>query len=260
MFGMASAEGFLSTFPTPIPATPPPVAGLQGAFKNLKGSSTGVSSILTYTIDELVTGDALGNYQSTRAWSGTINMTTSGIGGLDSGTVAASTWYYSYGVTKLDNTQGFIASLSSTTPLLPAGYTKCDWIGSFKTDSSVNKYPFPISQFDRWIQYAMKAASNLTSYPVIASGTATYPTSTSLSGVFPPTSGSGQVKISSGGSNNCEFSPNNVVVAANCLLRSNTTSTDANGTSRFVIETFTAYFGAGDPSFILSAIGWEDSL
>jgi hypothetical protein len=57
------------------------------------------------------------------AWAETINISTSGVNGLDTGTAANGYWYYFFTIAKTDGTQDLIASLSPTAPTLPSGYT-----------------------------------------------------------------------------------------------------------------------------------------
>jgi hypothetical protein len=70
--------------------------------------------------------------KTTSAWAA-----GSGNGGLDTGTIAASTWYH---VHEIKNpTTGAVdalASLSATSPTLPSGFTIFRRVGSLKTDSS----------------------------------------------------------------------------------------------------------------------------
>lgn len=148
------------------------LAALQGGARNLVGSSTGTSAVVTYTVDEVLTGDSAGSYQSTRNWNSTITMTNAGPGGLDTGSVAASTKYFAYAITKPDGTKAFIASLSATGPSFSnaPGYTKWARIGSFCTDGTANKYPLPFSQFGNRITFSPGPGKNLTSFPLLTSG------------------------------------------------------------------------------------------
>jgi hypothetical protein len=70
----------------------------------------------------------------------TLNAAVNGINGLDTGTFAASTWYYVYliGDSTLTNDPGVILSLSASTPTLPSGYDVYRLIGMELTDSSVH--------------------------------------------------------------------------------------------------------------------------
>jgi hypothetical protein len=66
----------------------------------------------------------------------TINCATTGANGLDTGSLAADTWYYVWAIADTTNlvTAGLM-SLSATAPTLPSGYTKKRLIGYRKTNS-----------------------------------------------------------------------------------------------------------------------------
>ena len=76
--------------------------------------------------------------KSLSAWSA-----GSGNGGLDTGSVAALTWYHVFGIERLDTraADGLI-SLSPTAPSMPANYTVKRRLGSILTDASSNIIPF----------------------------------------------------------------------------------------------------------------------
>jgi hypothetical protein len=61
----------------------------------------------------------------------------SGNGGLDTGTIAANTWYYIHLIRKdADGTLDAVISLSATAPTMPAGYTARRRIGAIRTNAS----------------------------------------------------------------------------------------------------------------------------
>ena len=64
--------------------------------------------------------------------SPSLSTATTGIGGLDTGAVAASTLYYVYAVSD-GTTEGIVASTSSTSP---SGFTRYKKVGAFYTNSS----------------------------------------------------------------------------------------------------------------------------
>lgn len=67
-------------------------------------------------------------------------------GGLDTGAIASSTWYYVWVIERPDTgVVDALVSLSATAPTMPANYTKKRRIGSFKTDGS--SHVFAYSQF-----------------------------------------------------------------------------------------------------------------
>jgi hypothetical protein len=69
----------------------------------------------------------------------TVDFSSSGaVNKLDTGTIAASTWYHVFVIAKADGTTGGLASLSATAPTLPSGYTVFRRVGSVLTDSSAH--------------------------------------------------------------------------------------------------------------------------
>ena len=69
----------------------------------------------------------------------TINGATTGAGGLDTGSLAASTWYHAFVIGKPGGGAGaLLASTSLASPVFPTGYTLKRRIGSFKTDASAH--------------------------------------------------------------------------------------------------------------------------
>jgi hypothetical protein len=76
--------------------------------------------------------------KSTAAWA-----VGSGNGCLDSGAVAASTWYHLFVIERTDTgVVDELCSTSATAPTLPTNYTKKRRIGSFKTDGSAHVLGF----------------------------------------------------------------------------------------------------------------------
>jgi hypothetical protein len=66
-----------------------------------------------------------------------------GNGALDTGSVAASTWYHVFTIERTDTyVVDFLFSTSATAPTLPTSYTKQRRIGSIKTDGSKNIVSF----------------------------------------------------------------------------------------------------------------------
>jgi hypothetical protein len=106
-----------------------------------------------------------------------ISTGTVGANGLDAGTVAASTWYY---VWLIDNGSAIagLASLSSTAPTMPSGYTYKCRVGAMQTDGSSNLYR--MLQVGNGTQYKITAGvANNTVVQSIANGVAGTYSSTS---------------------------------------------------------------------------------
>lgn len=72
-----------------------------------------------------------------------VNLATTGAGGLDTGSIAANTWYYIYAIKNLiTGATAGLASTSNSSPTMPSGYTKKRRIGTARSDSSSKIRPF----------------------------------------------------------------------------------------------------------------------
>ena len=68
--------------------------------------------------------------------SATADLSVSGVGGLDTGSEASSTWYFLYVIGGDGVTADVLWSTSSSSPTLPTNYSKFRRIGAFRNDSS----------------------------------------------------------------------------------------------------------------------------
>ena len=145
--------------------------GVLGAFRNLRASSTGLTANVSVTADEIVVSNISNTYVTLRSVSLTIAGTTTGANALDTGTIAASTWYSVWVIYNGTTTAGLI-SLSSSSPTLPSGYTYAARVGWIRTDGTANKYPLAFKQYGRKVRYTPISGSNLTYFPTMASAVA----------------------------------------------------------------------------------------
>lgn len=123
---------FLEISTLPLVAT-----GNGGSFTNLTiANNSGTPDTQTdVTIGEVVMIDpSTGASLRAATASFTINAALNGaVNRLDTGTLAASTWYYVWAISNGVTTGGLL-SLSSTAPTMPSGYTYQKRIGSVRTD------------------------------------------------------------------------------------------------------------------------------
>ena len=99
-------------------------------FNRLKLEKAGAASV-SVNVDGLLVQDAT-NGSRTVSTSGTINLGTTGVWALDTGTVANGNWYYVHIIHRTDfSATAAIASLSSTAPTLPSGYSWKGLVGEF---------------------------------------------------------------------------------------------------------------------------------
>lgn len=198
-----------------------------------------------------------------------INLNVNGANGLDTGSIAASTWYFTYIVNNGTTTAG-LASTSATSPTLPAGYTYTCRAGAFITDASSNLRR--IVQRGVHTDYALvTGVTNNTLYRTLASGSNSGVwTAVSVSGTFVPTTAS-EIRgfiLFTGPSNTSAFvSPNNVQTysgsgtqAVGGLFGGIGVGYTENYFFNFVLESSNIYYGSTSSSSILSVLGWTDSV
>ena len=113
----------------------------------------------------------------------TINTAVTGLNGLDTGTLAASTWYYVYMIADSSNynATGFVASTSATTPTLPFGYDSYRRIGCVRSDGSSHFIVSTQIGNGTTRKYFYNAF-----IAVLSAGTASTYTAVDLSGAVPP--------------------------------------------------------------------------
>lgn len=160
----SSSGGWQQIFSASTPATA--TSPVQGSFKNLKGVWAS-NTTATWTADQVVVQTSGNAAALLTAFSQSINIATSGAGGVDTGSIAASTWYYIYAIYNPSGpTTNILMSASATSPTLPVGYTYFARIGTARTDGSMNLMGF--TQLGRNTQYLV--GSNLSALPQMATG------------------------------------------------------------------------------------------
>jgi hypothetical protein len=125
------------------------------AFSPHKGLLMTWVSTTSFSVGAGVVGDSTGvegiRLASTLTKTTSVWADGSAVGGLDAGSIAASTWYYVYVIKALGSenaadTTDVLFSTSATAPTMPSGYTLRRMIGAVKTNGS--------SQFINFIMYA----------------------------------------------------------------------------------------------------------
>jgi hypothetical protein len=169
-----------------------------GAWKNLQlGNASGVNFTAPGTPNNQVkiTADFLSVFNATLGVSAllssvsvTADVTVSGVNGLDTGSVAANTWYAVFVIyNPTTRTTAALLSTSATAPTLPSGYTYSTRLGWMRTDGS--------SHFLRALQVGRRAqyVAGSIALPIVFNGgnvgNPSTPTwvSSSISAFFPPT-------------------------------------------------------------------------
>ena len=241
-------------------------ASIQGAFKNLQLSATGLSANISVTADEISVENASNAYQTLRA----VNLTiagTAGIGapnGLDTGvSLAINTWYSLWIIWNGTTTSGLF-SLSATAPTLPAGYTHKARVGWMRTDASGNKFPLAFTQKNRDVELAPAATTNVTDFPTMASGSnASVKTAVATANFVPPTAS--KIHVLSGatsGQNAAVYlSPNaGAGMSEHIYFITTIVGVALYFKVTMILVTSNIYWLSGNTTGSLKAVGWEDNI
>ena len=243
---------------------------VQGMFKNLQASATGTTAPVTVTADEISVENGSNAYATLRNVSLSIAGTSSGVAnGLDTGALAASTWY-SLWVIWNGTTAAGLMSLSATAPTMPGGYTHKARVGWIRTDASGSKFPLSFKQYGRKVQYVVTATGNVQGMPQLAGGLAgstSTPTWVAVGvGNFVPTTASRISVVGNlgGTSQNLIAAPNNSYGAGGSAtnpppLMVNYTNVGSIGVEMSLESTNIYWASAGTLSYIFCQ-GWEDNL
>jgi hypothetical protein len=122
----------LSALTTPLTAAQAPGVGLPGV-TGLAITNSGTTALSVNYLQAVVI-NASGIQQIGFSGSLTLALNTTGVNGLDTGALAASTTYYLYLIGN-GSTIASLASLSSTAPTMPGGYTYSVRIGAWYSNT-----------------------------------------------------------------------------------------------------------------------------
>lgn len=241
---------------------------------NFRASATGIDAFVKITADRIALENAAGKLLSLRNVGVTINTAAVGINGLDTGALAASTWYSKWVISNGTEVAGLI-SLSANAPTLPADYTFKKRTGWIRTDASANKFPLSFIQAGTKSAYVVGAGKNVASLPALAAGVsgdtanAVY-TAVSVSGVVPPTAKAIDLVIGAS-----DATPNTAMAAptlgyggyaGNAASPPPLCISLAGGNGRirqcgtFMLASANVYYSADHANAFLRCMGWEDSL
>ncbi len=194
-----------------------------------------------------------------------INDGVTGANGLDTGAIAANTWYY---VWLIDNgtAPAGLLSLSSTAPTLPTGYIYACRFGARNTDGSSLLYREV--QRGKQAQYVITGSTNTAAAPTMASGSTSSAWSAVGAGWMPPTANTVRVFT------NVANSSGNVGAAPNASYGTGTSGTNpppiwsgvggtgysASLSGELVLESTNIYYWSDNSAASLHAFGWTDSV
>lgn len=256
------------------------VPSVQGQFRNLKLSATGLSALIQVSADELLLGNGSGSYFTARSLSlPALSTASTGANGLDTGAITVSTWYSVWVIfNPTTATISGLLSLSETGPTLPSGYTHKARIGWVRTGSS-NKYPLAFTQIGKVAHWKVVTGSNMAALPLMASGVNGSPTTPTWVAVatgnfLPPTAGAirgftygPNVNTNTQQATIC--APNNSYSGADSSSNPPPISSGYGATEaiargarmfNFLLESTNIYFASNSSAAQLYSLGWEDNF
>ncbi|ENG6270180.1 hypothetical protein ABU553_004158 [Yersinia enterocolitica] len=124
----------------------PQLTGVVGTSRNAKMSVTSVSATATFTADELIVQTSIGGRQyKLTSFSKTINLATTGVGGMDTGTVPANGFVALYAIYNPTTQISALLAVNASSVVapevyggsnMPAGYTASALVSVLPTSSS----------------------------------------------------------------------------------------------------------------------------
>lgn len=248
-----------------------PSLGRAGAYKNLliKNNTTTPNSILDVTADVVTVSDTSNNTFVLNSISVSPNISTSGVNGLDTGSVAANTWYYIWVVFNPSaaasaTNPGVVFSVSSTSPTMPSGYTYKMRIGAQRTDASSLFYR--VKQVNNQASYVVTSSTNTAALPLLAYGAAgsvTTPTWVAINcSTYTPSTATHVHFFSRALSGYNILAPNNSYGAYNWTTNPapivHAATSSLYGT--FQLETTNVYWASQNVLSRVFCYGWEDNI
>lgn len=230
----------------------------------IKNNATTPNTQVDVTATEVVLVTS-GGGQMTKASYGTctINLSTTGAGGLDAGSITTSTWYHVYAIGQATGgTVSCLASTSATAPTMPTGYAYFLRLGAVRTDGSSALYR--TMQKGRKARFTLVTGSNTTTYYALATGSTAGAltaaavvapsTAVEVDGFLEVTGGSGmyvQANNSVGASR-----PANIAYS----IGSSCAGCAANMPYEVLLESSNIYYGSYNASDVLYETGWVDQV
>lgn len=194
----------------------------------------------------------------------TIDLTTTGANGMDTGARPTSGFVYNYIINNGSVTAGLstATSPSSAGPTLPGGYTYAVYVGAMWCDGSQNL--FRMRQQKDWSQFTVTSATNTAAFPSLGftAGTTLNPFTL---GTLAPTLVVSEIGVFGGSSSNATavISANNQTSASSMVANpspiggAGPTVTGLSG--RLEVESNnTLYAAIGSGSLGLFLVGWRD--
>lgn len=163
------------------------LTGVVGATINAAMSISAASASATFTADEVIVETALGGAQyRIGSFSKTINLATTGAGGMDTGTVPASGFVAIYAIYNPTTGVSALLAVNSTSGVSPEVYGGSNMPTGYTASALVSTWQISFSQFSIGVQRDRHVTTLSNQVFSATSSIPTTPTSLSLSSYIPP--------------------------------------------------------------------------
>lgn len=242
--------------------------GIGGTSRNLAITVTS-NTVTTLTADLLLLNAANGNTVRRVQPSISCDIATTGAGGLDTGSEAASTWYAVYSIyNPITNVDNCLLSLSATTPTLPSGFTFANRFGWIRNNASSNL----LRTLQRGDVATYIVGTNPTTALIVGSGIAGNPNTSTWSSLnittFVPSTAReirGAVSTTSDSSTviaapNSSYGSQSSTTNAPPVVLNTAVDVSTTVPFEFVLEGSTISWASADSGNRLYVNGWTDTL
>ncbi|UNA06070.1 tail fiber protein [Yersinia phage vB_YenM_30.14] len=135
------------------------LTGVIGTSRNAKMSVTAASSTATFTADELIVQTALGGLQyKLSSFSKTINLATTGVGGMDTGTVPANGFVALYAIYNPTTQISALLAVNASSVVAPEVYGGSNMPAGYMASALVSVLPTSSSQLAPVIQQGRRVS------------------------------------------------------------------------------------------------------
>ncbi|WP_227732546.1 hypothetical protein [Yersinia proxima] len=157
----------------------PQLTGVIGTSRNAKMSVTAASATATFTADELIVQAALGGRQyKITSFNKTINLATTGVGGMDTGAVPAIGFVALYAIYNPTTQASALLAVNATSAVQPEAYGGVNMPSGYTASALVSVWRTSSSQFV--VGFQIDRAISILQTNILTTTTST-PTITSLS-------------------------------------------------------------------------------
>lgn len=256
--------------------TPSVIQPVMGTFKNLVITNGGTPDTqVAVTADEVMLENAAGGTAKVGSFGSPISLTistgSSGVNGLDTGSMANNTFYSVWVIYNGTTASGMISLQASANAVtMPSGYTyraRVGWVRTGAASTNLHR----ITQRGNLAQYVVTAASQTVNMPKIvggSSGDVTIPTwtATSTAAFVPSTAASILFSLQGTASGTCMAAPNNSYGSASSTTNPPPVEVFAPASSaayivgEFLLESANIYYASNAANNSLWCRGWRDNI